>query len=335
MSMRVDSSRSTRGMLRTQLCDLLGIEFPVIQAGMGMGSSAELAVAVSNAGGLGSLGVWRRPPDDLKKQLSVIRERTSRPFAMNHLVPELDEATFAMTLAAKPPVISFALGDPGDLVKRAHDVGSLVVHQVTTVAQARQAADRGVDVIIAQGGEAGGYGGPVAALALIPQVVDAVRPLPVVAAGGIADGRGLAAALMLGAVGVNVGTRFLASEEAQISPLWKQMIVDAAAEDAVRVDVLNDIMPLPGGHGYGTVLRALRTPFIDTWQDRPEEAKREADRLRPGVLAVFTQGRVHELFPGAGQSAGLIHDVLPAGEIVRRIISEARQVLERSSEFLR
>ena len=320
--------------LRTPICDLLGIEFPIIQAGMGMGSSAELAVAVSNAGGLGSLGCWRRPPADLERQLSLIRERTSRPFAVNHLVPELNEASFAMTLAAKPAVISSALGDPGDLVKRAHDAGSLVVHQVTTVAQARQAAERGVDVIIAQGSEAGGYGGAVAALALIPQVVDAVRPIPVVAAGGIADGRGLAAVLMLGAMGVNVGTRFVASNEAQISPLWKQMIIDASAEDAVRVEVLNDIMPLPGSGGYGTVLRALRTPFIDRWQDRREEARRNAERLRSEVLPVFTQGRVHELFPGAGQGAGLIHEIMPAGEIVRRMVAEARQAMEGSSELL-
>ena len=111
------------------------------------------------------------------------------------------------------------------------------------------------------------------------------------------------------------------------------MIVDAAAEDAVRVEVLNDIMPLPGGAGYGTVLRALRTPFIDTWQGRREEAKRDAERLRSEVLPVFTQGRVHELFPGAGQSAGLIYEIMPAGEIVRRIVAEARQALERSSEY--
>ena len=325
--------RSGGGILHTPLCELLGIEFPIIQAGMGMGSSAELAVAVSEAGGLGSLGCWRRPTEDVKRQLSVIRERTTRPFAVNHLVPELDDTAFAMTLAARPTVISFALGDPGELVKRAHDAGSLVIHQVTTVVQAREAAERGVDVIIAQGGEAGGYGGEVAALALIPQVVDAVRPLPVVAAGGIADGRGLAAALVLGAVGINVGTRFLASEEAQISAVWKQMIVDAAAEDAVRVEVLNDVMALPGAYGYGTVLRALRTPWIDTWQQRRDEAKRDAERLRPEVLSVFTQGRVHELFPGAGQSAGLIDDIVPAGEIVWRIVAEARQALERSSEL--
>lgn len=334
MSAQVAGSHPSGRTLHTRLCDVLGIEFPIIQAGMGMGSSAELAIAVSNAGGLGSLGCWRRSPEDFAGQLAIIRNKTSRPFAINHLVPELNEEIFGMTLAAKPAVISFALGDPGDLVRQAHDAGSLVVHQVTTVLQARQAVERGVDVIIAQGNEAGGYGGSVAALALIPQVVDAVHPVPVVAAGGIADGRGLAAALVLGAVGVNVGTRFVASEEAQISPVWKRMVVDAAAEDAVSVDILNDIIPMPGGHGYGTVLRALRTPFIDTWKGRGEEAKREADRLRPEVLSVFTQGRVHELFPAAGQSAGLIHEILPAGEIVRRIVDEARQALERSRALL-
>src|SRR5438874_2679336 len=149
MDQQMAGSRPGDLVLRTPLCDLLGIEFPIIQAGMGMGSSAELAVAVSNAGGLGSLGCFRRPPEDLERQLAVIRERTGRPFAVNHLIAELDETTVAMTLEAKPPVISFALGDPGELVKRAQDAGSLVVHQVTNVPQAVEAAERGVDVIIA------------------------------------------------------------------------------------------------------------------------------------------------------------------------------------------
>lgn len=130
-------------MLQTPLCELLGIEFPIVEAGMGLGSSAELAVAVSNAGGLGSPGCFKRSPEDVERQLSVIRERTGRPFAVNHLVTELNETAFAMTLAAWPPMISFGLGDPGDLVKEAHAAGSLVVHQVTTVLQAPQAAERG------------------------------------------------------------------------------------------------------------------------------------------------------------------------------------------------
>jgi enoyl-[acyl-carrier protein] reductase II len=321
-------------MLRTPLCDLLGIEFPIIQAGMSRFTSAELVAAVSNAGGLGSLGCDLRSVDDITMQLARTQELTSRPFAVNHLLLTLNEKAFSLTLQARPPVISLAGSDPGDLVKRAHDAGILVIHQVHTVQQARQAAERGVDVIIAQGSEAGGHGGTVAALALIPQVVDAVRPIPVVAAGSMADGRGLAAALVLGAAGINVGTRFLASVEAPISQGWKQMIVEAASEDAVKFDAWNDINPPARSGGYGTVLRALRTPFIDQWQQRRDDAKQQAERLRGEVLAAGQQGRLHELMPVAGQSAGLIRDILPAGEIVRRMVAEARQALERSTKLL-
>jgi enoyl-[acyl-carrier protein] reductase II len=321
-------------MLRTPLCDLLGIEFPIIQAGMSRFTSAELVAAVSNAGGLGSLGCDLRSVDDITMQLARTRELTSRPFAVNHLLLTLNEKAFSLTLHARPTIISLAGSDPGDLVKRAHDAGILVIHQVHTVQQARQAAERGVDVIIAQGSEAGGHGGTVAALALIPQVVDAVRPIPVVAAGSMADGRGLAAALVLGAAGINVGTRFLASVEAPISQGWKQMIVEAASEDAVKFDAWNDINPPARSGGYGTVLRALRTPFIDQWQQRRDDAKQQAERLRGEVLAAVQQGRLHELMPVAGQSAGLIRDILPAGEIVRRMVAEAQQALERSTKLL-
>jgi enoyl-[acyl-carrier protein] reductase II len=155
-----------------------------------------------------------RPVDDFERELARTRELTNRPFAVNQVVFTLNEEAFALTLEAKPAVISFAVSDPGELAERAHDAGSLVMHQVITVRGAHQAAARNVDLIIAQGTEAGGLGGSVAGLALIPQVVDAVRPIPVVAAGGIADGRGLAAALVLGAHGINIGTRFLASMEA-------------------------------------------------------------------------------------------------------------------------
>ena len=320
--------------MRTRICELLGIDVPIIQAGMSLFTGHDLVAAVSNAGGLGSLGCWRRAPDDLARQLSIIRERTRRPFAINHVVPALDEVTFAMTLKARPALISLALGDPGELVKRAHDAGSKVMQQVTTVAQARQAAERGVDLIVAQGSDGGGYVGTVAALPLIPQVVDAVRPLPVVAAGGIADGRGLAAALVLGAEGVNVGTRFLASEEAPIGLAWKRAIVNAAAEDAIRVEVLNDIMPMPGSFGYGTVLRALRSPFVDTWIDRRDEARQQCERLLADLVELTRQGRIGEALPAAGQSAGLIGDILPAGEIVRRMVAEARAALDETRKRL-
>lgn len=316
-------------MLRTRVCDLLGIEYPIILAGMPQ-TNAQLVAAVSNAGALGSLGAGRRPVDDLKQQLARIRELTARPFAVNHFVPALDEEAFTLTLEAQPAVISFAVDDPGDLVKRAHGAGSRVIHQVHTVKQAVQAAERGVDVIVAQGSEAAVEHGPVASLPLIPQVVDAVSPIPVVAAGGIADGRGLAAALVLGAQGVQMGTRFLASAEAPIGDGWKRAIVAAESEDAVETELLHDIMAWPGG-GYHTLSRVLRTPFLDKWQGRREEAKREAEHLRQEYMAARQQGREHEFLPGASQSAGAIREILPAAEIVRRVLAEAADALARTS----
>src|SRR4051812_11064830 len=252
-------------MLRTALCDVLGIDVPIILAAMGgTATSAEFAAAASNEGALGSIGSLFRSTAAVNRDIDVVRELTNRNFAVNHIPPTLDREAFRHTLAARPAVISFALGDPGDLVQQAHDVGSKVMVQVTTVAQAIEAAERGVDVIIAQGGEAGGFGGTVSTMALVPQVVDAVSPIPVVAAGGIFDGRGIAAAFMLGAVGVNMGTRFLASKEAPIDNAWKEALVGAQSEEAVKVDALNDIRPLPGTAGYGTVLRSLRTPFLES-----------------------------------------------------------------------
>ena len=166
---------------------------------------------------------------------------------MNHVVSTLDEDAFQATLDARPAAVSFALGDPGALVERAHAAGAKVIQQVHTVTQAREAAALGVDVVIAQGSEAGGQGmaAGVGTMALVPQVVDAVAPIPVLAAGGVADGRGLAAALVLGAAGVNVGTRFLASEEASTDEGWKQRIIDAESEDTVRFETWGAIVPPP------------------------------------------------------------------------------------------
>jgi enoyl-[acyl-carrier protein] reductase II len=256
-----------------------------------------------------------------------VRELTDRPYAINHVPQLLDVEAFRHTLAARPAVISFALGDPGDLVQQAHDAGSRVMVQVTTVAQAVQAAERGADVIIAQGGEAGGYGGNVGTMVLVPQVVDAVSPVPVVAAGGIFDGRGFAAALMLGAAGVNLGTRFLASEEAPIPSEWKQAIIAARSEDTMKAEVLNDISPLPGAAGYNTVLRSLHTPFLDEWTARPEEVRQNAERLRGLVVASHQAGRPHETLLTAGQTAGGINRILPVAEIMRSLLAEAEAAL--------
>lgn len=238
-------------MLKTRLCKLLGLEVPIILAPMGTCTSAELAAAVSNEGGLGGIGSLFRPTATVKRDIDVVKTLTNRPFAINHIPQALDAEVFRYTLEARPRVISFTLGDPGDLVRQAHAVGARVMLQITTVAQAVQAAEQGVDVIIAQGGESGGYCGKVSTMALVPQVADAVSPIPVVASGGIFDGRGIAAALMLGAVGVNLGTRFIASKEAPGSEEWKRAIIHANSEDSIKIEVLNDISPVPGAVGFG------------------------------------------------------------------------------------
>jgi enoyl-[acyl-carrier protein] reductase II len=320
-------------MLKTPLCDLFGIEVPIILAPMGTCTSAELAAAVSNAGGLGGIGSLFRTTAAVKRDIDEIGRLTRRPFAINHIPQMLDTEVFRYSLEAGPAVISFALADPGDLVRQVHDVGSLVMLQVTTVGQAVQAAERGVDVIIAQGGESGGYCGEVSTMTLVPQVVDAVSPIPVVAAGGIFDGRGVAAALMLGAVGVNLGTRFIASKESPAPIEWKQAITAAKSEDSIKVDVLNDISPLPGTAGFGTVLRSLPTAFLDEWIAKREEARRDCDRLRSEIVSTTQAGRPHACLLTAGQTAGGIRDILPVGEIMRRLMVETEMALSISPNF--
>ncbi len=320
--------------MHSSLCDLLGIDFPIIQAGMGAFTSAELVAAVSEAGGIGSLGAGFRTIEELRRELERVHSFTDRPFIVNHaLAQSLNEEAIEVTLKANPRVVSFALADPGELVKRVHDAGILVMHQTGSVEQALRAAESGVDVIIAQGMEAGGFGGALASLSLIPQVVDAVSPIPVVAAGGIADGRGLAAAFMLGAAGANVGTRFLASVEAPVSDAWKAMIVGAKSEDAVRFDVWGKIFPASSSL-YDVSPRALRTAFIRDWEDQPDEAAQEAEQLRSEILEAIRMGKMHDFIPFTGESAGLIREVLPAGEIVRTMATEARSICKEGIDPL-
>jgi nitronate monooxygenase/enoyl-[acyl-carrier protein] reductase II len=318
-------------MIRTRFCELFGIDVPILQAAIWPATSPALVAAVSEAGGLGSIGAIFASADEMREQIERVRERTERPFAVNHVVPVLDEGAFEAALEARPAAVSFALGDPGGLVERAHDAGAKVIHQVHTVRQAREAAEHGVDVVIAQGSEAGGQGmaAGVGAMALVPQVVDAIAPVPVLVAGGVADGRGLAAGLVLGAAGANVGTRFLASEEAGADAAWKRLILDAESEDAVRFEAWGAIMPA-GGSGYDVVPRVIRTDFVAEWERRPDEAGRQAERLRGEIMASVEQRRPHELTPFSGQTVGMIRDVMPAAEIVRGMVAEAEDALERA-----
>lgn len=320
-------------MLRTAFCELFGIEAPILQAAIWPATSPELVAAVGEAGALGSIGAIFSRADALSARIERVRALTQRPFVVNHVVPQLDEEAFAATLAARPAGISFALGEPSaELVERAHEAGAKVIHQVHTASQARSAAGLGIDVFIAQGSEAGGQGmtAGVSTMLLVPQVVEAVAPAPVLAAGGVADGRGLAAVLVLGAAGANVGTRFLASAEAAVPDSWKERIVEVESEDAIRFETWSAIMPSRPG-GYDVVPRVIRTHFVTKWQDRPREAAEHAEALRTEIMGSVGAGRPDELTPFTGQTAGLVTDVLPAAEIVRRLAADAEDELRRAA----
>jgi nitronate monooxygenase/enoyl-[acyl-carrier protein] reductase II len=308
-------------VLRTPFCDVVGIDVPIVGAPFGPWEQVELAAAISEAGALGSVGTALRGVGELRTQWERLRGLTDRPFAINHTVRPFDEEAFAATLAFRPAAISFHLGVPADLVARAHDAGILWIQQVMNRRQAEEAVAAGADAIVAQGGEAGGNGGWVSTMVLVPQVVDIAGDVPVIAAGGIADGRGLAAALALGAQGVSMGTRFLATTEMRIAGEWKQRIVDADALDAVKVTNSERVMPPFNRPGGPAEPRALGTPLIAQLREHPEwiDPAAMGARLRASLLA----GGGHEYLPFTGQSAGLVHDVLPAGEIVRRVVAEA------------
>jgi enoyl-[acyl-carrier protein] reductase II len=313
--------------MRTRLCDVLGTEVPVICAPFGPWEEVELAAAVCAAGGLGSLGTAVRPVPDLEAQWARLRGLTARPFAINHTARPFDPAAFEATLEARPAAISYHLGDPGELVDRAHRAGILWIQQVMDVTQARQAVERGADVLVAQGGEAGGHSGAVGTMVLVPQVVDVAGRIPVAAAGGIADGRGLAAALALGAQGVVMGTRFLASTEMAISAAWKRMILEADATDSLQAAFLDAILSPYNRPHYQAAGRVLRTPFYEQWCGRADDLAQRAAEIGPQVMRTILAGGGEEYVPFAGQSVGLVHEILPGAEIVRRVVADAERVL--------
>jgi enoyl-[acyl-carrier protein] reductase II len=312
-------------MLRTPLCELLGIDAPVLCAPFGPWDQVELAVAVCEAGGLGALGTAARAPSELEAQWHRLRERTDRPFAINHTIRPFDPDAFEATLRFGPPAISFHIGVLPELIDRAHDAGIRWIQQVIDREQAERALAAGADVIVAQGGEAGGHGGWVSTMVLVPEVVDVAGDTPVVAAGGIADGRGLAAALALGAQGVLVGTRLLASEEMSVAAAWKQRIVEAGALDAVKVPHSYRVLPPYNRPGGPADPRALRTPLIDRLSEAPESV--DPAVVGPELLAALREDRAHEYLPFAGQSAALVHEVLPAARIVRELVEGAEAAL--------
>jgi len=317
-------------MIRTPVCDLLDIEHPIALGGMGSATSPMLVAAVSRAGGLGALGCHYLVPEQIRDRVAAIRAETIKPFGLNFLLFDTREDSFAAALDLRPSVMQFAWARPEQELKvffdRSHDAGCKVTYMAGAVEEAVRAAKAGADIIIAQGTEGGGHVGWMASMPLIPMVVDAVAPVPVLAAGGFADGRGLVAALALGAQGVLLGTRFLATVESPLHPNFKQAIVDSDGHDTQ----LSEIPDIAAGLVWpGAMTRSRRNHFIERWAGREWALRQARAEAMSKLRAARESGDVDEGPLSMGQDSGLIHDVPPAGEIVARIAKEAEEILTR------
>jgi len=321
--------------VKTPICDMFGIRYPIFLAGMGGVSYAEVCAAVSEAGGFGTLGMAGRSTSEIRAEMRKVRQLTKKPFGVDLLaaVPESLEKAADIIIEEGAAAFISGLGvPPRHLVDRFHAAGLKVLNVCGTVRHAKAGEDGGLDAVIAQGTEAGGHTGKIAAMALVPQVVDAVK-IPVLAAGSIVDGRGLAASLALGAQGVWMGTRFIASTEAHAGEPYKQAVVDCTDEDTIITRAYT-----------GKTLRAFRNAYVNDWEKRPQDIQ-----PFPMQAVVSHQNKVMGGIGGQiegldrdrscfamGQGAGGIDDAPPAGEIVQRMVAEAVERIGRlASEMKR
>jgi enoyl-[acyl-carrier protein] reductase II len=315
--------------MQTRLTDALQIEHPVMLAGMGGVSYHALAAAVSEAGGFGCLGASTMDQDEMVREIRAVKSATSKPFGVDLLtaLPEQMMSNIELVVREGAQVFVAGLGVPRDAIKLCHDNNVLVINMCGKVRHAIAAVEAGCDIVVAQGTEAGGHTGTVATMPLVPQIVDAVGDrVPVVAAGGLFDGRGLAASLALGADGVWLGTRFIATPEARSTPGYKEALVRTAEDGTVVSKAFT-----------GKTLRAVRNKTTQYFEDHPEELKPFPEQIFEAV----STGTLHltggdeaagvdperECYP-AGQGTGAIDELVPAGELVRRIAAEAEAVIE-------
>jgi nitronate monooxygenase len=318
--------------IRTALTEAFGLEYPIVLAPMGSVSGGRLAAAVSNAGGLGLVGggygdhVW------LRDELSVVKAETARPWGVGLITWATTYETVQLALDHKPRVLMLSFGDPRPYATAIKAAGCALICQIQNVEGAHTAKEAGADFIVAQGTEAGGHGAARATLPLVPAVVDAVAPTPVLAAGGIADGRTLAAALMLGTQGVLMGTRFYAATEALGHWQAKEHIVAAKAEDTRRTRVFDVVR----GHEWPKSYtgRALHNRFLERWEGREEALVAELDTEGRAFQEAVSKGNFETAMVWAGEAVDLITEVANAGELVRSIGMEAESNLRHASEFL-
>jgi enoyl-[acyl-carrier protein] reductase II len=316
--------------LRTPICDMFGIEYPVFLAGMGQVAYSEVCAAVSEAGGYGTLGMVGASPDQIRDEMHKVRRLTKKPFGVDLLaaLPEQVMAAIDVIIAEGASAFIAGLGVPGPVIGRCHAAGVKVISMCGKVEHATRAEDAGCDVVVAQGTEAGGHTGKIAGLALIPQIVDAVK-IPVLAAGSIIDGRGMVAALAFGAQGIWMGTRFIASNEARAAARFKRRILESGGADTIVSRCYS-----------GKPMRVITNPYVEEQERSPENIKKFPEQIiRSAMAGVMNYVEDDATDPQrtcmpAGQGIGGIKDVLPAGEIVRRVMTEAQDTVRRLGGLL-
>ncbi|MBQ2769179.1 MAG: enoyl-[Clostridia bacterium] len=314
-------------MLKSRICDILGIKYPVFQGGMAWVADADLAAAVSNAGGLGIIAGMNMNGEQLRAEIKKARSMTDKPFGVNVMLMSPFTAEVAEVIVEeKVPVVTTGAGNPLPYIKKWIDAGVKVIPVVASVSLAQMVAKRGATAVVAEGGESGGHIGEAHTLPLIPQVVDAVD-IPVIAAGGIADGRGIAAAFMLGAEGVQLGTRFLVAKECNVHQTYKDRVIKAG-----------DSATVVNGRRIGHPARALKNPFTRLFAERekdPTATDEELTSFGAGALRKAVQDGDWE--NGSflcGQVAGLVKKEQTCQEIVEELVMEAEAVLKNAASYL-
>ncbi|MBC9716620.1 nitronate monooxygenase [Streptomyces sp. TRM66268-LWL] len=317
--------------LATAFTELSGVEHPIALAPMGGSAGGALAGAVSRGGGLGMLGSGDGDPEWLAREVTLLDEaRAGRPWGIGFLTWAVTGERVAQALELGPSAVMLSFGDPGPCAQLVRDAGALLMLQVTDLEEARRAVDLGADVIVAQGTEAGGHGAVRgrSTLPFVPAVVDLADPTPVLAAGGIADGRGVAAALALGAAGALLGTRFQATAESLVDPDTAAALVAASGQDTERSRVLDLARGSSWPAGYAA--RTLGHPFLDVWRGREDELADAAGDVRREYEEAVARGRIPALPQWAGEGVDLIGDLPSAAALVPALAAQAERTLERA-----
>ena len=314
-------------MLRSKLCSLLGIEYPIFQGGMAWIADGKLAAAVSNGGGLGIVAAGNAPADYVRQQIRIAAAETGKPFGVNiMLMSPFADAVAQVVAEEKVAVVTTGAGNPAKYMPLWKDAGIQVIPVVASVAMAKLMTRVGATALIAEGGESGGHVGELTTMVLVPQVCDATD-LPVIAAGGIADGRGVAAAFMLGACGVQLGTRFLSATECSIHPTYKEKLFKAG-----------DLATTVTGKRLGHPVRSLRTPLMRRYTEAEyaQTSDEELEAMTTGeLLKAVQEGDVQNGCFLAGQIAAMVKKEQPAAEIIREVMQGAEPILKGAAQWIK